>query len=253
VSHKYPQNLVHDYLDHVSAELRDLPEAERAEIIDDLRAHIIESTGDLATASEVDIRNLLARLGTPEDVAREARTRGSDASTQPAPRATHDHSKMPGALEVAAIILTVLFWPVGILLAWISDRWETRDKIIATAIPFASSMVFALVVVAGGLMVWGTDGGTVTTVVQDAPAIPDEPEGGTAPPPEPRSPQEISDSSETGSVVSRLVVVIGFLAGIIAGPFVSGIYLAIRLQPAARPERETGHGTHRNVAAGGSA
>ncbi len=33
------------------------------------------------------------------------------------------------------MVLTVIFWPVGVLLAWLSPRWFARDKVAATALP----------------------------------------------------------------------------------------------------------------------
>jgi hypothetical protein len=40
-----------------------------------------------------------------------------------------------GALEIAAIVLTPLFWPVGVTLLWTSRIWNTRDKLIGTLVP----------------------------------------------------------------------------------------------------------------------
>jgi uncharacterized membrane protein len=257
VQHEHSRQLIDRYLQRVSDELRDIPTADRLEILEDIRAHVHESLGDVESATEVDVRNTLERLGDPELVAREARDRApSAASVAPTPP-SHDHSRTPGALEVAAIVLTVLFWPIGVLLAWISERWKTRDKVIATAIPFVSTMMFALIVVVGALLVWDTSGSVVTsTMDQVQPAQPAPPpgiEGGSVPPPEPRSPQEISEATSDGAVVSRFVVVIGFLGGIVAGPFVSAIYLAIRLQPQRRNSHEHRYQQSNGIPAGGRA
>jgi hypothetical protein len=40
-----------------------------------------------------------------------------------------------GVLEIAAILLTPLFWPVGVILLWTSWAWNTRDKLIGSILP----------------------------------------------------------------------------------------------------------------------
>ena len=227
-----PEHLIHQYLEQVERELQDRPPAERAEIRDDLYFHIVEAVGEPASASEADVRNALDRLGHPQDVAFELRGRAPEAAEEPRSE-TVSGDKTPGALEVAAIILTALFWPIGVLLAWISQRWLTRDKVIATGVPFLATLMLGVIVL-GGLVVWGA-GATTTQVFEHsqpaAPPVPSEREPGAEPPPEPRSPTEISDVSSSGGAVSRLVVALVFLGGVVAGPFAAAVYLAIRLQP----------------------
>lgn len=41
----------------------------------------------------------------------------------------------PGFLEVAAVVLTPLLWPIGVILLWTSSAWSTRDKLIGTLLP----------------------------------------------------------------------------------------------------------------------
>ncbi len=245
--------LIHDYLDRVSERLIDLPDSERQEILEDLRSHIEESVGDLQAASETEVRNVLDRLGDPEDVAQEARGRMPDARPGPTSGPVYDRSGTPGALEVAAIILTALFWPIGVLLAWISERWKTRDKVIATAVPFVTTMLFVIVAV-GGLVVFQTGGSTVSVVsdqVQEAvPAQPSDGEPGTAPAPEPRSPQ-ISEATDSGSPLGRMAAVVGFLVGIVGGPFFSAVFLAIRMQRSTSGASSSGYDEYQQVPARG--
>jgi uncharacterized membrane protein len=220
-------HIIQAYLDRVSREVDDLTPPEQSEIIEDLRAHIYEAVGDPQDASEADARNVLDRLGHPQDVAREARTR-SPEHEEPSVSGPvqHEPRRTPGALEVAAIVLTALFWPVGVLLAWVSDRWITRDKVIATVIPFASTLLLGVIII-GGLVAYGTT--TTVTVVEDQvqPAQPAEPAE-----PDERSPRQISDPSSPSEALSRFVIVLGFLGGVVAGPFISAVFLAIRMKPA---------------------
>jgi uncharacterized membrane protein len=110
--------LIHDYLGQVESELRDLPPSQRQEILDDLRAHIDEARSVETDTSSAGVRHLLARLGDPAELAREARERiGVEG-----PAAIERVKTGPGGLEIVAIILTALFWPVGIVLTWLSPR-----------------------------------------------------------------------------------------------------------------------------------
>jgi uncharacterized membrane protein len=219
---------VDEYLQRVSEALGDLPERERSEILEDLRSHLSESVGgDVRFASEADVRNALDRLGDPEDVAREARLmRGHDDVTPLPPKSsqyTAEHSRTPGTLEVAAIVLTALMWPIGVVLAWISDRWRTRDKVIATIIPLTSAIILGVIVVAG-MFLWESG----DTLVYEA-AAPQDPVQT-----EPRSPANVPEPDSGGGVFGRLVLVLAFLGGAIAAPFISAVFLAVRMLPVNR-------------------
>lgn len=247
-----PESIIQGFLTRVDQELADLSESERTEILDDLRAHIYEAAGDPSTSTEPEVHNVLERLGDPRDVAREARDRSPDyePEPQPLPPVRYDHEKTPGALEVAAIILTALFWPIGVLLAWVSERWKTRDKVIATVIPFVSTLMLGAIIL-GGLVAWGATGTSsgAAVVEQDVPAAPADPTE-----PDERSPQQISEPGSDGmSGFARMLVVIGFLAGIVAGPFISAVFLAIRLQPARQAQPSDYHRGDQGVPVGGRA
>lgn len=241
---------IQEYLDRVASQLSDLDAEERNEILDDLKAHIEESVSDLAHASEAEVRNALERLGDPVDLAREARERSSTAQPGMAAPVERRLDRTPGALEVAAIILTAIFWPIGVLLAGISPRWLTRDKVIATVIPaVGSALLLALLV--GGLMVWDTQSSTTVQVnEQGSPAQPAEPGG---PEVDERSPNQISETGGSTGEWLRLAVVFGFLIGAIASPFIAAAFLAIRLQPVEVRIYPDGRRIRDGVPAGGNA
>ena len=121
--------LVADYLKRLDGELRELPRARRLELQEEISAHIAEARADLETEDEASMRMLLERLGEPEDIAAEATERFGT------PRQT-------GWKEIAALILLpiggvvlpVLGWLVGVVLLWVSDAWNTRDKVLGTLI-----------------------------------------------------------------------------------------------------------------------
>ena len=126
--------LVERYLKHLEIELDDLPRDRRREIVDEIAGHIAEARTALAHESEAGVRNILEGLGDPADIAADARER---FEVQPlAPRTPFK----PGAVEIAALILLlvggliipVFGWVIGVVLLWISNAWNVRDKIIGT-------------------------------------------------------------------------------------------------------------------------
>jgi uncharacterized membrane protein len=143
--------LVETYLERLNRELRDLPEAGRREVVDEVRHHIAEARAEPGSESEAEVRNILERLGDPAEIATEARGRFG--------------VRRQGAewREVSAIVLLLLGgfvwfvgWIVGLILLWASDRWTVRDKVIGTlVVPGGlSSVVFVLIFAMPGSIVW---------------------------------------------------------------------------------------------------
>ena len=124
----HAEQLVDEYLRRLERELSDLAPDSRNEIIDEIRRHIAEERSGLADESDAALMNLLERLGDPADIAAEAR--GGDKAQTPV--AT---TRRFGTLEVLALILLVVAWPVGAILLWISKAWTTREKLLGTLIP----------------------------------------------------------------------------------------------------------------------
>jgi uncharacterized membrane protein len=129
-----PDKLVERYLKHLEVELDDLPRDRRREIVDEIAGHIAEARAGLEHETEADLRNILEGLGDPADIAQEARERFE--VRPPAP----DPPYKPGWMEVAALVLLlvgglvlpVVGWLIGLVLLWVSNAWNVRDKIIGT-------------------------------------------------------------------------------------------------------------------------
>ena len=121
-------DLVADYLRQLNQAGADLPAAEREELLDQIRGHLDEARTDERASDPAYIRQVLANLGTPDEVAAAAREQGSAAGTQPT-GITRE--------TVAVVLLTVgwvfigLGWVIGAILAWTSHRWSTREKVAA--------------------------------------------------------------------------------------------------------------------------
>jgi HAAS domain-containing protein len=139
--------LVADYLKRLNAELRSLPRARRRELADEISAHIAEARADLERDDEMSIRTLLDRLGDPEDIAAEATERFGG---RPKPSGWKEVGALI-LLPIGGILLPVFGWVVGVFLLWISDAWNTRDKLIGTLLfPGGLLLPLGLGVVAEG-------------------------------------------------------------------------------------------------------
>ena len=94
--------LVEDYLRRLDAALSGLASSRRLELIDDVRAHIAEGRSRLDDPTESDIRTLLDRLGTPEEIADASLAPGTTTAARP-PRLVGAGAArtMPSGLPVA--------------------------------------------------------------------------------------------------------------------------------------------------------
>jgi len=84
--------LVNGYLGLVERALHGIPESQRVELLNDLSEHIEAERAELPTQSEAAIREILDRLGDPEEIAEAARTERMStdgaAGVSPVPDAT---------------------------------------------------------------------------------------------------------------------------------------------------------------------
>lgn len=132
--------VVERYFAAVSDALRGLPPERRADILADLRAHLDARRQESRDGRGADIQALLRELGAPAEIAAQA---GVEAADTPRERGT------PDGWATASIVLTVLVWPLGIVVAALSGRWSLRALVYAGATPLIGWMVGGL----GGLSV----------------------------------------------------------------------------------------------------
>ena len=191
---------VGEYLRRLQRSMGDLPAERRDEILAEIEEHISEDLAERPAATDADVRNVLERVGDPGDIAAEARER---FGIKPARRSWTD----PAAVILLLIGgFTIIGWFVGVVLLWISDAWNTRDKIIGTLV-VPGGLAGALGV---GLASTGVQGGSCgpveTTVAPGACA--------TVP-------------STDGSVVGLILVVL-----VVVAPIATAVYLSLRLRQA---------------------
>ena len=115
---------VDQYLRQLERGLRDLPADRRDEIVGEIEEHIVVLLGELGHApGEADVRNVLERVGEPDDIAREALD-----SAEPAPQPV----RWTDTAAVVALPIPFVGWIVGAVLLWLSNVWTTRDKVVGT-------------------------------------------------------------------------------------------------------------------------
>lgn len=118
--------IIRDYIEGLEQACADIPRAQRAELLQDIREHIEEARVAMPDQSDAALLTMLDRVGDPAALAQEERERLGMPPAQPA---------RAGFMEIGALVLMLLFWPVGIVLLWASGAWSTRDKWIGTLLP----------------------------------------------------------------------------------------------------------------------
>lgn len=159
--------LVLDYLGRLDAAAASLPPSRRAELAGEVRQHIEMALTEAGGRDEVTVRNVLDRLGPPDEIV--------DAERDPDGTAPGWTITMPGSAtgrsgwggtEIAAVLLLTLgavLLPIigpllGLIFVWASTQWTTRQKSIATAIVVVLAMlpiILLLGVRAGGAVTSG--------------------------------------------------------------------------------------------------
>lgn len=193
---------VGEYLRRLQRSMGDLPAERRDEILSEIEEHIAEDLAERPEATDADVRNALERVGDPADIAAEARRR---FGIKPARRSWTD----PAAIILLLIGgFTIVGWFVGVVLLWISDTWNTRDKIIGTLVVPGG--------LAGGLGVALAVGVTANTVSCDVSGSGVNPVDSC-----------VSDPSTFGPTVWLILSAL-----VVIAPIVTAIYLSRRLRQA---------------------
>jgi uncharacterized membrane protein len=100
---------VGEYLRRLQRQMGGIPDRRRDEILSEIEEHIDERLSELPGAGSVEVRNVLERLGDPEDIAAEARERF--AVSTPARR------RMSKGTKTVIVIAVAVFVGIPLLLA----------------------------------------------------------------------------------------------------------------------------------------
>jgi hypothetical protein len=125
--------LVDDYLSRLEEAASHLQRSRRTELIAEIGEHIEAALREEEAAGEVAVRNVLERLGPPEEIVEAA---------EPPPAA---EQAPPGRLEVAAMVTLVvpfIGWLFGIAMVLISRAWSNREKTIGTGLALLAVVPF---------------------------------------------------------------------------------------------------------------
>jgi len=126
--------LVDDYLRRLEHAAGHLPRARRADLVGEIREHITTALREQESRDEVSVRNVLERLGPPEEIV---------AAAEPSPIRT----TRPGGMEVAALIALVvpfLGWFVGAVLVLLSRAWSRAEKLVGVLLLFLPVVLMGL-------------------------------------------------------------------------------------------------------------
>ena len=188
--------LIDKYMKHLRIELADLPRTRQRELEQEIAEHIAAARAELPNESEAEIRNMLERIGDPEEIAAEARDR---AGVQ---------RRRSGALEVitlvlllvGGIVLPVIGLLVGVVLLWTAEVWSVREKLVGTlVVPGGLALPVFLMLVPGSSELCSSYNG---------------------------GPEVCTGGPST----LHQVVAIGLMVLLIVGPLFTTVYLARRLR-----------------------
>lgn len=147
--------LIRDYLGRLQAASWPLPAGRRAELSGEVAEHIETALAEAGRKDEVTVRNVLERLGPPEEiVAAEAGGEPDHTTVVPGAAQAPAAAASPwGAVEIMAILFLTagaVFIPIvgpviGLVFTAGSGRWTTREKLVASTIVLASLPLAVLV------------------------------------------------------------------------------------------------------------
>jgi hypothetical protein len=130
-------HLVDDYLRRLEHAAAHMQRARRTELVAEIRGHIETALAQEQATGEAAVRNLLDRLGPPEEIVEAAEPPPGD--------------RRAGRLEIVALlalILPVIGWMIGTILVFASRVWSRRDKLIGALLLLLPILVLSLPFVA---------------------------------------------------------------------------------------------------------
>lgn len=167
--------LVRDYLGRLHAAGWGLPPARRDELVAEVGEHIEEALRAEHQAGrhgEAVVRNVLERLGPPEDIVRaESERQAYDVAGAPpfghAPFASPGNQARPatasswasvwGPVEIIAVlmlsaggvVMPLIGLVVGLVLVWVSGQWTRPQKLVATGLAMVPGLGLLTILLTG--------------------------------------------------------------------------------------------------------
>ena len=126
-------HLVDDYLRRLEHAAAHMQRAQRTELIAEIRGHIETALAQEQPVGEAAVRNVLDRLGPPEEIVEAAEPPPGDRRT--------------GVLEIVALLALIvpfIGWLIGTVLVFVSRVWSRRDKLIGALLLLLPVLVLSL-------------------------------------------------------------------------------------------------------------
>lgn len=127
--------IVDDYLRRLEEAAAHLQRARRVELVAQIREHVDAALRQEQAAGQADVRNVLERLGAPEEIV-EAAERAPDGDTS-----------RVGKLDLAALIALLVPFiglVLGPVLVVISRAWSGRDKLLGILLAYLPLLILGL-------------------------------------------------------------------------------------------------------------
>ena len=137
--------LVSEYLSQLHAAAWVLPADRRTALVDGARRRLYAEIGDDADPARA--RSAIDSLGPPEEaVRREAATLGPSAPVAPRPLSVWGSREVAAVLllAVGGLALPIIGPVVGLVLAWLSDRWTTAQRLVASILAVVPLVLLAV-------------------------------------------------------------------------------------------------------------
>lgn len=152
---KHADTIVEGYLKRLDDELADLPPGRRKEVSSQIAEHIADARSELTDETDADVLTILDRLGEPDEIATEARSRFEVSPVR------------PGPVEILALIFLVagpivlpfppVPWLVGVAFVWRSQTWSAREKHYGVYAPFVAGLAVIVIAALVGGVIGGHD------------------------------------------------------------------------------------------------
>jgi hypothetical protein len=118
--------LVDNYLRRLEVAAAHWQRSRRTELVAEIREHIETALRQEEAAGEAAVRNVLERLGEPEEIV--------DAAEPPGRAAPPVRGRALEITALLALLVPFIGWLVGIVLVLVSEAWARRDKAIGIAL-----------------------------------------------------------------------------------------------------------------------
>ena len=133
--------LVDEYMHRLEHAAAHLPRPRRDELLAEIRGHIESALGQEQVQGEAAVRNVLDRLGSPEDIAEAA---------EPLPTIKVQRVAILDIAALIALIVPFLGWLVGAVLVAASKAWSRRDKVMGGLLLLVPIAILSLGIVNAG-------------------------------------------------------------------------------------------------------